>query len=125
MKEIKSQDWNTFCQQMNQFEHGATVDIQWIDRATNQERSIAESAELEEITFGAHNGCSDQIVVRASGQRETRHEILEPIRIFLRESGDGGSYNAMAVESEEGTTILRFHPVIHPEWLQKVGVEAR
>jgi hypothetical protein len=125
MKEIKSQDWDTFCRRMNEFEHGATVDIEWIDRATNRERSIAQAAELEEISFAARNDCSDQIVVRAGGERETRHEIVEPIRIFLRESGDGGSFNALTVESEDGTTILRFHPVLHPGWLKKIGLEAR
>jgi hypothetical protein len=123
MKEVRTQDWNTFCQRLNEFERGASVDIHWIDRATKSERSIVRGAEFQEISFGQRDGCSDQIVIRADGEagRETRHEITEPIHILLRESNGGnGSYNAVAVEAEEGTTILAFQPAIHPGWLQGI-----
>ena len=116
MKEIKSQDWNTFCQRLNEFERGAAVDIVWIDRASNSERSIAKQAEFEDISFGARDGCSDQITIRAGGEKETHHEIVEPINIRLRESGKG-DYNGVAIESEEGTTLLMFQPAIHANWL--------
>ena len=112
MKEIKSQDWNTFCQRLNEFERGAAVDIVWIDRASNSERSIAKQAEFEDISFGARDGCSDQITIRAGGEKETYHEIVEPINIRLRESGKG-DYNGVAIEAEEGTTLLMFQPAIH------------
>jgi hypothetical protein len=120
MKEIRTQDWNTFCQRLNEFERGATVDIIWIDRATNTERPVARRAEFQEIAFGNRDGCSDQIVIRADGEggRETRHEITEPIHILLRQSGNDGNYNAIAVEAEEGITILTFHPVLHADSLK-------
>ena len=117
MKEIKTQDWNTFCQRLNEFERGASVDIQWIDRASNAERSIARAAEFENITFGARDGCNDQITIRAGGENETRHEIVGPINIRLRESGKDGNYNAVEIEAEEGITILTFRPAIHVGWL--------
>jgi hypothetical protein len=125
MKEIRTQDWNTFCQRLNEFERGATVDIVWIDRATKVERPVVRGAEFQEMSFGRRDGCSDQIVIRADGEagRETRHEITEPIHILLRESGPGGSYNAVAVEAEEGTTIMAFQPVIHAGWLEGVGLQ--
>jgi hypothetical protein len=125
MKEIRTQDWNTFCRRLNEFERGANVDILWIDRATNAERSVARAVEFENISFGQRDGCSDQIVIRAGGEggRETRHEITEPIHILLRESGQNGTYNAVAVEAEEGTTILTFHPVIHPGWLEGLELQ--
>ena len=116
MREIRSQDWNTFCQRLNEFERGATVDIHWIDRATKAEKEIARAAQFQEITFGKRDGCNDQIVVRAGGETETRHEIVEPIHILLREVSDG-AFNAVAVEAEEGITVMKFNPVIRPAWL--------
>lgn len=121
MKEIKSRYWNTFCERLNEFERGAKVDIQWIDRVTRAERSIARGAEFEAISFGQRDGCNDQITIRAGGETETRHEIVEPIRILLRESGKNGSFNAMTVEAEEGSTILTFQPAIHEGWLEGIG----
>jgi hypothetical protein len=116
MKEIKSQDWNTFCQRLNEYERGAAVDILWIDRASNVERPVARRAEFEEISFGQRDGCSDQITIRAGGATETRHEIVEPINIRLRESGKD-NYNGVSIEAEEGITILTFQPAIHAGWL--------
>ncbi|HEY2083478.1 MAG TPA: DUF5335 family protein [Verrucomicrobiae bacterium] len=125
MKEIRTQDWNTFCQRLSEFERGATVDIVWIDRATNSERPVVRGAEFQEMSFGRRDGCSDQMVIRAGSEagRETRHEITEPIHVLLRESSPNGSYNAVAVEAEEGTTILAFKPVLHDAWLQGIGLQ--
>ena len=118
MKEILTQDWGTLCQRLNEFERGATVDIRWIDRTTNVEREIAHAAEFEKISFDKTDGCSDQITIHAGGEKETRHEIMEPIHVLLRDAGNGGGgFNAVTVEAEEGTTILTFHPVIHAKWL--------
>src|SRR5690348_15609724 len=115
MKEIRAQDWNTFCQRLNEFERGATVDILWIDRETKTEQPVARAAEFEEMSFGKRDGCSDQITVRAGGERgvKTRHEIIEPIHILLREAH--GRFNGVAVEAEQGTTILTFSPAIHSD----------
>jgi Family of unknown function (DUF5335) len=122
MREIRSQDWNTFCERLNEFERGAIVDIHWIDRATKTEKEIARAAQFQEITFGKRDGCNDQIVVRAGGKAQTRHEIVEPIHILLREMGEDGAFNAIAVEAEEGTTLLRFNPVIRPSWLEGISI---
>ncbi len=68
---------------------------------------------FSKMSFGAKDGCSDQITIRAGGKTETHHEILEPINIRLRESGKDGTYNGMAIEAEEGTTLVTFQPAIH------------
>lgn len=120
MKEIKSQDWNTFCQRLNEYERGAAVDIVWIDRASKAERSIAQQAEFENISFGALDGCNDQITIRAGGEKETRHEIVEPITVRLRESGKSGNYNGVTIEAEEGITLLTFRPDIHSKWIEGI-----
>jgi hypothetical protein len=121
MKEIRSQDWSTFCDRLNEFERGATVDIRWIDRESKVEKEIALAAEFQEIRFGKRDGCNDHIMVRAGGETGTHHEIVEPIHILLREQGSGG-FNAIAVEAEEGTTLLRFNPIIRMAWLEGLGV---
>lgn len=122
MKEIRTQDWNTFCQRLNEFERGATVDIEWIDRESQAEKQIARAAEFQEITFGNRDGCSDRIMIHAGGKTETHHEIVEPIHILLREHRDGSGFNAVAVEAEQGTTLLKFSPVIRPAWLQGLAI---
>jgi hypothetical protein len=118
MKEIRSEQWNAFCERLNEFERGARVDIRWIDRSTNAEKDIARGAEFQEITFGKRDECNDRIMVRAGGQTETHHEIVGPIHILLSEHGKGEGFNAVTVEAEEGTTLLRFHPVIRPAWIE-------
>lgn len=118
MKEIKSQNWSTFCDRLNEFERGAMVDILWIDRATKAERAIARNAEFEKISFGQHDGCNDQFLVRAGGESETRHEIMEPMYVGLRQSGEDGNFDGVAIEAEEGTTIITFQPVIHAGWVK-------
>src|SRR4051812_14738409 len=120
MREIQTQDWSAFCDRLNQFEDGATVDIHWIDRETKIDKEIAHAAQFREITFGRRDGCSDQITIRAGGEAGsgTRHDIVEPIHILLREVGDGNGFDAMAVEAEEGTTLMTFHPVIRSTWLE-------
>ena len=121
MKEIRSQDWNTFCERLNEFERGATVDIRWIDRETKAEKEIAHADEFQEIRFEKRDDCNDHIMVCAGSETKTHHEIVEPIHILLREQA-GGGFNAVAVEAEEGTTLLRFNPMIRPAWLEGLAV---
>lgn len=118
MIEIRSRDWRTFCHRLNESEHGATVDIHWIDRATKREKEIARAAEFEEISLQRRDGCSDRIKIRTSGETSAHHEIVEPIRILLRATEDGAAFNGLAVEGEEGTTLMTFTPVIQKSIIQ-------
>lgn len=121
MKEIRTQDWSTFCQRLNEAERGAAVDIHWINRATKAETQIARAAEFEEIKFGKRDGCNDEITVRVGGESATHHQILEPIHILLRATEDGRAFNGVAVEAEEGTTILTFTPVIRKSVIESLA----
>lgn len=127
MKEIQTKDWNTFCQKLSEAERGARVDIHWIDRESKREQDIARSAEFQEITFGRRDGCNDQVIIRAGaeGGTETRHEIVEPIHIRLRESGNSGNFNGVAIEAEGGITLLTFHPALHAKALEGLQLEGR
>lgn len=122
MKEIRSEDWSAFCDRLNEFERGATVDIQWIDRESKAVKQIARAAEFQEIRFGKRDSCNDQILIRTGGEAEMHHEIVEPIHILLREQTKGQGFNAVAVEAEGGTTVLRFNPVIRPAWLEGLAM---
>lgn len=123
MREVPSQEWGTFCQRLNEFERGAMTDILWIDRETKTEREVARAVQLQDITFGRRDRCNDQIVIRAGGGGTT-HEIVEPIHVLLRENG-GGVYNAMAIEAEAGTTLVKFNPGIRHAWLEGLHLQGR
>jgi hypothetical protein len=120
MREIQSQDWGKFCQRLNQFETGATVDLHWIDRSTKVQNELAHAARFQEITFGKRDKCNDQITIRTDGEpgHGGQHEIISPIHILLREVGNGEGFNAIAVEAEEGIMIMALHPAIRPAWLK-------
>jgi len=106
---------------LNDSERGATVDVYWIDRATKAEKEIARAAEFEEMTFRRRDGCSDQITVRVGGETTAHHEIVEPIHILLRATEDGAAFNGLAVEAEEGTTIMTFTPVIRKSIVESLA----
>jgi len=120
MREVRDRDWDLFCRRLNEFERGARVTIHLVD-SDGSLREIARDVSLDEIQFGPHNACSDKISIRGAGA--ARHDIIEPMRVQLRGTEDGAAYNAVAIDSETGTTLLTFHPVIRPEWLQ--GLELR
>ncbi len=119
MQEIQASNWAALCERLNRFERGARVDIHWIDRATMTDKEIASAAQFQDIAFGKRNGCSDQITVRAAAEigSQTRHDIIEPIHVFLGNAADGHTHNTVSVDAEEGTAILTFHPGIRREWL--------
>ena len=118
MIEIRTRDWKTFCHRLNESEHGAMVDIHWIDRATKREKEIARAAEFDQMTFAKRDGCNDRIMVRTAGEASAHHEIIEPIHILLRATEDGAAFNGVAIEAEEGITIMTFTPVIQKSIIQ-------
>jgi Family of unknown function (DUF5335) len=116
MREVRSNDWDAFCGRLNQFERGATVTIEFLDR-NGRMTEIARTVPFEEIQFGKRDACNDRISIRGRDKADTNHEIVEPIHILLRETEGGAGFNAVAIEAEEGTTFLMFQPVIRAQWL--------
>ena len=117
MREINSSEWGAFCDRLNQFEYGANLTIEVLDR-NGVQKQVARDVPFEEIRLGRQDACSDRISIRATGKTGTKHDVIEPIRIRLRETEDGHAFNAVAIEAEESTTFLIFHPVIRPQWLE-------
>ena len=116
MREVRSNDWDTFCRRLNEFERGAIINIEFLDR-TGRMTEIAHTMPFGEINFGKRDACNDRMIIRGRDTAGTEHEIVEPIHIMLRETEGGAGFNAVAIEAEEGTTFVVFHPVIRPQWL--------
>jgi Family of unknown function (DUF5335) len=117
MREVDVKDWQNFCQRINQQREGAAVTIEVMERNGIQ---IEKGRDLifESMVLDTQGACNDVIKVHARNAREIEHEILEPIHIRLREVDEHGTFNSIAIEAENGTTFLTFHPAIHGQMLQ-------
>lgn len=116
MREVKSRDWNAFCERINQNRRGTLVSVQKLelDGARTQ---IAHNTELEEIEFSKNDGCNDQILIHGSDKISLEHEIIEPIHIKLMESEGGSAFPSVVIEAENGITQIDFRPSIKAAWL--------
>ena len=121
MREVRNNDWDAFCGRLNEFERGATMTIEFLDR-DGRMTEIARRVPFEEINFDKSDGCNDRISIRGRDNQGTTHEIVEPIHIRLRETEGGAGFNAVAIEAGEGTTFLVFHPVIRAQWLDGLAL---
>src|SRR4051812_11934707 len=115
MQEVDTTDWQNFCQRINEQREGAAVTIDVIERDGIQ---IEKGRDLtfKSMVFD-HDPCNDIIKVHALDATEVKHEIIEPIHIRLREVDENGTFNSIAIEAENGTTFLTFHPAIHAQML--------
>jgi hypothetical protein len=116
MREVNPQAWGTLCERLNEFENGALVTIESLDRKGHKEE-IANGAAFERITFSRRDACNDQISIRSHGNDEVKLDIIEPIHVKLEESEGGEAYKSVIIEAEEGITTLTFQPVIKTSWL--------
>lgn len=120
MREVQSRDWAAFCDRLSQFEGGADVSIDVVDR-NGSRREIAQSVPFERMSFGFGTACYDQITIRSSGLNGAkRHDIIEPIQVLLKETEAGAAFSEVLIEGELGTTVLTFHPVIRSAWLDGI-----
>jgi hypothetical protein len=122
MREIQNKDWADFCQRLNQFENGGNVTIE-VQTRNGASVEIARAVPLGEITFGKRNDCSDQISIHSRGEEKADHDIVEPIRILLKEAEGGQAFNPVLIEAEDGITTLTFHPVIRASWLEGLRLQ--
>ena len=122
IREVRNRDWGTFCERLNQFEGGASVSIEWIARDGFRDE-IARNAAFEAIQIGKRDACSDRISVRCRNQNEVKHDVVEPIHVNLKETEGGGAFDTVMIEAEEGTTVMRFQPVIRTSWLDGLALQ--
>jgi hypothetical protein len=122
MREVPSQEWNRFCQRLNQFEGGATVTLEVVEQS-GAKKEIARDAIFDRMDFGRRDGCNDQISIRSRGNGETTHAITEPIHILLNETEGGAAFQSVVIQAEEGITTVKFQPVIRAAWLEGVRLQ--
>ncbi|EEF58701.1 hypothetical protein Cflav_PD1797 [Pedosphaera parvula Ellin514] len=121
MIEVSSKKWKEFCQRINDQLGGATVTIEII-QLDGRQIEVGRDLTFDRVEFIGGVGCNDTISVRAKGIREVKHEIIEPIHIRLRQVDDSGTFNSIAIEAENGTSFLTFHPAIHAQMLEGLNV---
>lgn len=121
MMEVSTKNWKTLCERIKEQRRGATLTIAVIEPG-GREVEIGTGLIFESMDF-RKDPCNDIISVRARGEREIVHDIIEPIHIRLREVNEGTTYNSIAIEAENGTTFLTFHPVIHAGLLEGLDTD--
>lgn len=117
MQEIDTSDWRKFCQRLNQQQKGGAVSIEVIERDGIQSE-IGRNLRFQFLAFDTGGGCNDIIRVHAGDGTEVKHEIVDPIRIRLREVDDRGTFNPVTIEAENGITFLIFHPAPHAQIIE-------
>jgi hypothetical protein len=121
MVEVSTKNWKEFCRRINDEQGGSTVTIEKVE-LNGRTIEIGRDLTFDRMEFISEGGCNDVISVRASGVREVKHDITEPIHIRLREVDDRGTLNSIAIESEDGTSFLTFTPAIHAQMLEGLDV---
>jgi hypothetical protein len=122
MREVKAQDWGTFCERVTENARGGTISIHKLE-SSGAKLEVVKDLSFDGMQFGKQNACNDQISVRCSGNTSLKHDVVEPIHIKLAESEGGVAFQSVIIEAEDGVTILTFHPIIKSAWLQGVAVQ--
>ena len=114
--EIKSNDWQAFCQRVTEQRNGAAVELEIVEPDGRKTEHSANMI-LHSMVFGAKNACCDVIALSLRGPTELIHEILDPIQVLLRASRTAGDFNLIQIEAENGITNLKLHPAIRMDML--------
>lgn len=119
--EVIPKHWKYFCQRVSETHKGALVQIQ-LAEADGGLRAVAGELPLQSFAFDdERNGYNDEIVIETGlpNERPLQHRIIGPVRVILRNGGNGNRYNQLQILAENGTTIMTFHPGISPELLSQ------
>lgn len=123
MRDIKSNSWSEFCRRISQQQHGGTLNIEVVE-PDGRRNQTASGAIFDRMELDTSDACNNVISIRAAGEREINHQIIDPIYILLRDSGSSGDYNPVEIQAENGQTRLTFHPAIHEDLLRGLEIAA-
>jgi hypothetical protein len=121
-REIPPKLWLAFCQRLRDWYRGA-VSIHWI-QPNGAMQTVAEDMPLQSVTFQKRNKeCSDTMTIETGipEERPSQHEIIEPIRVVLKQDNESGRYNELEIQAETGVTEVTFSPGIDPALLEKLA----
>jgi hypothetical protein len=119
--EIKSTDWEPFCQKFLELHQNSLVTLTTIDQGGLRVEAAREMP-LRKIWF-EKGACNDSIFINLEqqGKREINHEVVGPIHLKLREEGEGKK--ALQIDGENGSTLLSFHSGRMNELMQMLSRE--
>lgn len=115
-REINSNDWADFCKRVTRERQGTQVSVKTIFPDGDKREQVG-NATLEGMDFDTSDPCNDTIHLRLRNEREVAIDIIEPRHIILEESKQGGDFNPVQIDGENGTTFVTFHPAIHSQML--------
>ena len=104
--EIESTDWKAFCEKFLKLQGGTLMSIVKIEPSGRRVETVRDMP-LTGMWF--KNGeCNDSIFLRLEqeGKREITHEIIDPIRVKIREEGEGKK--ELQIDGENGSTLVLF-----------------
>jgi len=120
-KEIRSEDWEEICRRAGELSEQLLLTIE-ILRPDGTKDQLGRDILFESMRLDRTDPCDDRIIVdgRAAG-KPFSHLIVGPIHIRLK-SNKNGLFNSIQIGAEDGTTLLTFHPGLHPDLLQGLKV---
>jgi hypothetical protein len=120
--EIPPKLWAAFCARLKDWYRGA-VSIRSI-QASGVARLVVEDMPLHLVAFEKKiHQCSDIMTFETGldDQQHSQYQIIEPIRIVLRQNDESGRYNEVEILAETGKTEITFHPGIDSRLLDKLA----
>jgi hypothetical protein len=120
--EIPQKLWKAFCERLKEWHRGA-VSIRWI-QPNGASLMVVENAPLKTIVFQTReNACSDVMTIETDlpDERPAQHQIIEPIRLVLRQNDESGRYKQLEILAETGKTEITFSPGIDSAFLAKLA----
>jgi hypothetical protein len=105
-QEIKSTQWNVFCDKFLELHRGALMSLTKIE-PSGRRVEVFTDIPLTNVWM-ENGGCNDRIFLNfeRDGKREITHEIIDPIHMKLRE--ESGGKKALQIDAENGSTLLLF-----------------
>ena len=108
-QEIRSEDWQEFCQKFTEFNRGSLLTIEVIggDGILSE---VAHELHLDKMMFDTTDACNNVISFSLGtnpDQRKINHFIIEPIHVRIRQLPEGKK--VLEIGSETGTNLVTFH----------------
>jgi len=114
--ELSSNHWPAFCKYV---EDSHTNTLLKAERAASngEMETIVNDQPLQAFAWQHQdNTCSDALLVKVGlpGAKPADFQIVEPIRMILRNPTDAGRFSTLEIVAESGTVLFKFHPGLSP-----------
>ena len=119
-REIKRDEWREFFDSFSKQHQGWLVTIEMLGADLGDQVEVRQLP-LEGITVETSDGNETQIETIAGEKPDSHisHTVTSPKRIWLKRT-DEGADEALEIESEENTVLLRFRSAVRPELVDEI-----